>query len=141
MLICCAIRHILFLILENITNIPNIQRLCKKWSIFAKSGRFLDLLTFIVYQYCYDTIENHFKKIPKNKKEAAEAAPSNIIFLNMEYCRKSSGEAFLLTGKSTEIQIKGHIALFPWPKGGADFAPYAGTADICPTDGHTISKA
>ena len=44
-----------------------------------------------------------------------------LIILNMEYRRKSPGEALLLPDKAAEIQIKGHIALFPWPKGGADF--------------------
>ena len=53
----------------------------------------------------------------------------------MEYRRQSPGEALLLPDKAAEIQIKGHIALFPWPKGGADFTSYTGAANICTTDG------
>ena len=52
----------------------------------------------------------------------------------MEYRRKSPSEAMLLPGKAAEIQIKGYITLFPRPKGGADFVPYTGTADVCTTD-------
>ncbi|KHM51551.1 hypothetical protein SAMN02745671_01306 [Anaerovibrio lipolyticus DSM 3074] len=72
------------------------------------------------------------------KSGTAEAAPSNIIFLNMEYRRKSSGEALLLAGKATEVQIKSHIALIPRSKGSTYFASYTGSADICTADDFII---
>ena len=59
----------------------------------------------------------------------------------MEYRRKSPGEALFLPGKAAEIQIKGYIALIPRSKGSTDFSTDTGPANICPTDGHTISKA
>ena len=72
------------------------------------------------------------------KSGTAEAAPSNIIILNMEYRRKSPSEALFLPSKTAEVQIKGNITIFPRSKGGADFAPYAGAADICTADDFII---
>ena len=74
-------------------------------------------------------------------KDCTMQSLNKSIILNMEYCRKSPGEALFLPGKAAEIQIKGNIALFIRLKLGADFSTDTGAAYICPTDGHTISKA